>query len=141
MTPAILTSRLKGRDGLTDRQRHVYRLMLAHQVEHGVPITVCKIMASIGKSVGTTRKVLAKLVAMRLVDRVDRGGGKGRYVARDTVRAEMSLVMVDAELDLFRKASREWARREGRPASLSEAVAGIVEEWMSTLDSERSAAK
>ena len=119
----------KGDDGLTDKERETWRIMLGYQDEHGVAMSVYDVARALGVAgFSSVHDRVNRLVGLGLVSK-HRTGSRHKYLAVSATPREASALVTSAEIAAIEAAAESWRAKHGRPASLGEALAGIVEEW------------
>jgi len=132
-----------GTDGLTDRQRALWRLLLDRQAKTGrfPPMSEAAKTLGVATAGGMATNIRA-LVSKGLV--VERGpkGSHCRYWAVDpsmgAADGDLEWLLSRAEMDRITSAVRKWLTKDERrrcvgpvaPAKAGRALAGIVDQWM-----------
>lgn len=120
----------RGPDGMTVAEREAWRIMIGHQSEHGVALSVLDVSRRLGvRGYAAVHARVNRLVAMGRARKIA-CGSRVAYVAVQPDPGAAEALLTAEEMALVDRAADAWRACHGRPASLGEALAGIVEEWL-----------
>lgn len=129
-----------GEDGLTDRQRELWRSMLEFQATNGRPGSAGELAARLGVSKGAITNPMEILIQKGRVVNKGTAGQNLRKWAIDPETEDAEYLLSMAELSIVNRGIRLFLDRhlenEPSPSPLKSgrALAGIVEEWITAAN-------